>query len=136
MRRYLLDSGIVSDWIDRRNSVDRRVAEALRRGDRIGIGTPVIGELWGGVEFSNTSERNRTSLARAVSRVTRWVFDEHAAREYGRLYADLRRRGRIIPQIDLQIAAIALSLGNCTVVTKDSDFQAIAGLDVEDWSKP
>ena len=116
--------------------MDQRVAEALRRGDRIGIGTPVIGELWGGVEFSSTSERNRASLARAVSRVTRWVFDERAAREYGRLYADLRRRGRIIPQIDLQIAAIALSLGNCTVVTKDSDFQAIPGLDIEDWSKP
>ena len=136
MRRYILDSGIVSDWISRRHSVDERVAEALQRGDRIGIGTPVIGELWGGVEFSNSSDRNRADLARAVSRVTRWVFDERAAREYGRLYADLRRNGRIIPQIDLQIAAIALSLGNCTVVTKDSDFQAIPGLDVEDWSKP
>jgi hypothetical protein len=45
------------------------------------------------------------------------------------------RRGRIIPQIDLQIAAIAISPGNCTVATKDSDFQAIPGLDVEDWSK-
>jgi len=136
VRRYLLDSGIVSDWIDRRHLVEQRVAEAMRRGDRIGIGTPVIGELWGGVEFSSSSQRNRASLARAVSRSTRWVFDERAAREYGRLYADLRRRGRIIPQIDLQIAAIALSLGNCTVVTKDSDFQAIPGLDIEDWSKP
>ena len=131
-----MDSGIVSDWIDRRHSVDERVAAALRRGDHIGVGTPVIGELWGGVEFSSSSERNRASLARALSRVTRWTFDERAAREYGRLYADLRRRGRIIPQIDLQIAAIALTLGNCTVVTKDSDFQAIHGLDVEDWSKP
>ena len=135
MRRYLLDSGIVSDWIDRRHSVDLRVAEALQRGDRIGVGTPVIGELWGGVEFSSSSERNRTSLSRALSRLTRWVFDDRAAREYGRLYAELRRRGRIIPQIDLQIAAIALTLGNCTVVTKDSDFNAIPGLDVEDWSK-
>jgi tRNA(fMet)-specific endonuclease VapC len=37
-------------------------------------------------------------------------------------------------QIDVQIAAVALSLGNCTVVTKDSDLSAIPGLDVEDWT--
>lgn len=135
MRRFLLDSGIVSDWIDRRHSVDQRVAEAVRRGDRVGVGTPVIGELWGGVEFSSTSERNRASLARALARLTRWVFDGQAAREYGRLYAELRRRERVIPQIDFQIAAIALSLGNCTVVTKDSDFQTVLGLEVENWSQ-
>ena len=37
-------------------------------------------------------------------------------------------------QIDIQIAAIALTLGRCTVVTKDTDFSAIPGLDVEDWT--
>jgi tRNA(fMet)-specific endonuclease VapC len=39
-------------------------------------------------------------------------------------------------QVDIQIAAIALTLGDCTVVTGDSDFSAIPGLDVEDWSIP
>jgi tRNA(fMet)-specific endonuclease VapC len=37
-------------------------------------------------------------------------------------------------QIDVQIAAVALALGNCTVVTKDSDSRAVSGLTVEDWS--
>ena len=37
-------------------------------------------------------------------------------------------------QIDMQLAAIALAFGNCTVVTKDSDFAAIPGLKIEDWS--
>ena len=35
--------------------------------------------------------------------------------------------------MDIQIAAVALTLGNCTLVTKDSDFAAIPGLTVEDW---
>jgi tRNA(fMet)-specific endonuclease VapC len=39
-------------------------------------------------------------------------------------------------QIDIQIAAIALSLGNCTVVSKDSDLAAVPGLEVENWSVP
>jgi tRNA(fMet)-specific endonuclease VapC len=36
-------------------------------------------------------------------------------------------------QIDIQIAAIALSLGNCTVISTDSDLLAIPGLSVENW---
>ena len=36
---------------------------------------------------------------------------------------------------DLQIAAIALALGNCIVVSKDGDLRAVPGLEVEDWSQ-
>ena len=37
-------------------------------------------------------------------------------------------------QIDIQIAAIALTLGNCTVVTTDADFAAVPGLRTENWA--
>jgi len=36
--------------------------------------------------------------------------------------------------VDMQMAAIAFSLGNCTVVTKDGDLSAVAGLQVENWA--
>ena len=42
----------------------------------------------------------------------------------------------MMPQVDVQTAAIALTLGNCVVITKDSDFAAIPGLQIEDWSGP
>jgi tRNA(fMet)-specific endonuclease VapC len=35
----------------------------------------------------------------------------------------------------IQIAAIAFTLGNCTVVTGDSDLAAIPGLTVENWAE-
>lgn len=35
--------------------------------------------------------------------------------------------------IDVMLAAIAFSLGNCTVVTTDSDLTAVPGLAVESW---
>jgi len=34
----------------------------------------------------------------------------------------------------IQIAAIALSLGNCTVVTTDTDLSTVTGLSVESWA--
>jgi tRNA(fMet)-specific endonuclease VapC len=44
--------------------------------------------------------------------------------------------GRPMGQNDIMIAAIALSLGNTTVVTMDTDLAAIPGLTVENWADP
>ncbi|HSQ55569.1 MAG TPA: hypothetical protein VLM40_07470 [Gemmata sp.] len=37
-------------------------------------------------------------------------------------------------QIDIQIAAIALIVGNCIVVTTDAALAAIPGLRTENWA--
>ena len=84
--------------------------------------------------MSATRHRNLQRLTHGLSALVIWPYDVAAAEEFGRLFALLRRRGRNIQQIDIQIAAIALSLGRCTVVTKDSDFSAVPGLDVENWA--
>ena len=65
-----------------------------------------------------------------------WSFDKAAAYEYGRLYALLRAKGRIMQVPDIQIAAIALTLGDCVVESKDGDLREVPGLAVEDWSQP
>lgn len=134
MKRYLLDTGIASDYVNRRYGVFERAGEAARSGCRVGIGIPVLAELWSGIELSATRDENVKRLRRRLVDLVVWPFDAAAAEEYGRLFAHLRRTGRPMQQIDIQIAAIALTLGNCTVVTKDSDFQAVPGLDVVDWS--
>ena len=37
-------------------------------------------------------------------------------------------------QIDIMVAAIAFSLGNCTVVSDDTNLPAVPGLAVENWA--
>jgi tRNA(fMet)-specific endonuclease VapC len=36
-------------------------------------------------------------------------------------------------QVDIQIAAIALTLSQCTVVSQDTDLLAVPGLSVVNW---
>ena len=36
--------------------------------------------------------------------------------------------------VDMQLAAIAFALGNCTVVSKDGDLSTVPGLQVENWA--
>jgi len=134
MKGYLLDTGIASDYINHRNEVFKRAREEVASGHQIGIGTPVLGELYYGVEASASRERNLRSLTRAISAWTLWPFDHVAAEEYGRIAAKLLRIGRLMQSNDIQIAAIALCLGNCTIVSKDSDLDAVPGLSVENWA--
>jgi tRNA(fMet)-specific endonuclease VapC len=133
--RYVLDSGIASDFINRRGLVPHRVRTARVAGNRIGIGTPVLGELIAGIDQSNNPERHRATMWRNLAQLTLWAFDRDAAIEFGKLHAQLRRSGRNVQVTDIQIASIAFSLGNCVVVSKDSDLQAVPGLKVEDWSQ-
>jgi tRNA(fMet)-specific endonuclease VapC len=133
MSRYLLDTGIAQDFINDRNGVRERVDATRKKGNRIGICTPVLGELWSGVEGSASRDRNLTRLQHAISRLVIWPYTNEAAEEFGRVFAELRRVGRPMQQIDIIIAAIALSLGQCTVVTADTDLAAVPGLTVEDW---
>jgi tRNA(fMet)-specific endonuclease VapC len=134
MRRCLFDTGIAGDYVNRRHGVWERAREEVARGNRIGIGMPVLAELYFGVERSATRDRNLQRLRLALSTLRVWPFTEEAAEQYGRIAAELRRIGRRMQVVDVMIAAIALSLGKCTVVSKDSDLSAVPGLTVENWA--
>ncbi len=135
-RKYLLDTGPAFDLMFRRRGVHDRVREARSRGARVGICVPVLGEIVAGIEGSSTRDENWPVVRRGLSRLLLWPYTAKAAWEYGRLFAELRRVGRPMQQVDIQIAAIALTLGNCTVVTTDTDLSAAPGLRTENWTVP
>jgi tRNA(fMet)-specific endonuclease VapC len=135
VRRFLLDTGPAQDFNTNRNGVRQRADEERRRGNRIGICTPVLGELWAGIEGSATRDENLRRLRHGLSRLLLWPYDEAAAAEYGRVITELRRIGRPMQQVDIQVAAIAFALGDCTVVTADTDLAAVPGLTVENWAE-
>ena len=60
-------------------------------------------------------------------------FDDAAAEAYGRLRAELARRGMPIGPNDLMIAAIALAYGFTLVTHNTSEFSRVPGLRLEDW---
>ena len=100
MTRYLLDTNMVGHFIDHRRGVDARVREARSRSCVFGTCTPVVAELFYGVEFSASGEINRPRLIRGLGRIRCWPFDRKAAEECGRIAAELRKIGRPMQQID------------------------------------
>lgn len=134
MKRFLLDTGIAGDYINGRNQVRQRAKDEIARGSRVGICVPVLAELYYGAEWSRDPRRTMRLLLRALPTWRVWPLTNGAAAEYGRLRAELDRIGRPMQQIDVLIAAVAFALGNCTVVTSDSDLSAVPGLVVENWA--
>jgi tRNA(fMet)-specific endonuclease VapC len=92
-----------------------------------------MGWLYFGVENSATRDENLARLKRGIRRIKCWPLTRQASAEYGRLAVALKRAGRVMAQIDILIPAIAISLGDCTVVSSDKDMLATAGLVVENW---
>jgi tRNA(fMet)-specific endonuclease VapC len=134
LRRFLLDTGIAGDFIGRRRGVYEYARHEVARRNRAGIGIAVLAELVYGLEQSASRDRNMQRPRTALSAWRVWPFDNKAAFEYGRLAAELKRVGRPMQQVDIMIAAIAFSLGNCSVETADSDLAAVSGLPVENWA--
>jgi tRNA(fMet)-specific endonuclease VapC len=135
MKRYLLDSNALSHFVFRRLGVYNRAIAARRAGAVLGTGTPVAAEILGGTLHSDTWQTNLPRVEQALRMLRIWPFEFPAAREYGRIYAELKRVGIQMQALDRLTAPMALTIPNCTVVTNDSDFSRVAGLNVEDWSK-
>jgi tRNA(fMet)-specific endonuclease VapC len=134
MTRFLLDTNAMGDFIDHRRGVDARVRTARARGAASGTCLPVAAELFFGAEFSASRDINRPRVVRALSRSKCWPFDRKAVEEYGRIAIQLRRLGQPMQQIDIMVAAVAMSLGNGSVITDDTDLSAVPGLSVESWT--
>lgn len=132
MTSYLLDTNHVSKVLDGDPTIRQQLVAAQQRGDTVGISTTVLGELYFAAHSSEQKERNLQRIEQLVGQVNLWLFDGRAAEEFGRVRAELRQKGRPIPPMDAQIAAVARMLG-LTVATADHHFAFVDGLSVENW---
>lgn len=119
--------------MNRRRDISEKLRSHVQQGIRIGTRVPVLAEIAAGVEASTSRDRNMVALIAALQTISVWPFDQNCAFRYGRLFAELRRKGRPMQVVDMMVASVALSIGDCRVVTADSDLLAVEGLDVEVW---
>ena len=98
------------------------------------ISSITYGELMHGVEKSQLIERNRAALTLFVSALCILPFDDAAAEEYGKVRAELEKKGTPIGPMDMLIASHAKSK-NLTLVTNNTrEFIRVGGLKLENWA--
>lgn len=125
---FLLDTNIVIEMF----SGNRAIQEKMQNSYNVFLASPVIGELYYG---ARKSDRILENLRRINSFVDEHIFlacDLETADWYGIIKARLQQKGRLIPDNDIWIAAIAMQHG-LILVTRDSHFDEIESLQVESW---
>jgi tRNA(fMet)-specific endonuclease VapC len=135
MRAYLLDTNHVGMAINPRSEVGRRIFEARLAGQRLGACLPVLCEIEAGMRQVRHKAKYRRDLNHLLLQLRLWPIDQKTTRIYGDIYVELRRRGRVLSQVDIMVAALARQM-KLTILTTDRDFGALADIRTADWSKP
>jgi tRNA(fMet)-specific endonuclease VapC len=108
------------------------VVKQFNEADQIYASSIVLGELHYGARSSSRASENVARVEAFAAASSVLTCDADTSRQYGLIKADLRRKGRMIPENDLWIAASALQFG-LTLATRDSHFDEIDGLLVVAW---
>ena len=99
----------------------------------IAISTITVAELYYGIFNSEHMEKNNANLINFFIGINILDFDSSSAMEYGRIRADLRKKGTPISQMDMLIAAHAKSKSLTLVTNNTNEFERIPDLQIEDW---
>jgi tRNA(fMet)-specific endonuclease VapC len=98
------------------------------------ISAVTYAELMHGVEKSQAIEKNRLALALLLANIEVLDFDTFAAEAYGKIRADLEKRGTPIGPLDMMIAGHAKSLDYTVVTNNTKEFNRVPGLNIENWA--
>ena len=131
--RFMLDTNIIAYA---KNNKPETVLEKLQSyaPDELCISVVTLAELEYGVFNSSNPDRNQLALTLFLAGIEILPFDDDAAVEYGRIRADLRKKGAPIGANDLMIAAHAKSRGLVLVTNNTREFERVEGLEIEDWA--
>jgi tRNA(fMet)-specific endonuclease VapC len=134
MIEYLLDTNICIYIIKRKPVQVFEKFKSVAFGS-IGISSITLAELQYGIMKSSIPERNRKALEIFLTPLEIVDFDYNATVEYGKIRADLERKGTPIGPLDTLIASHALSLDLTLITNNEREFVRINGLKIENWVK-
>lgn len=126
---FLLDTDWVIDHFNGVAQVTRRLKELDPRG--LSLSVISAAELWEGVYFSRDPKRSQVMLEEFLSGVVVLGLDEEICKRFGQLRGSLRKRGQIIGDFDLLIAASALRHQLTLLTNNRKHFENISGLHIE-----
>ena len=132
--KYMLDTNMCIYAQKNISQVIEKIKNNFQYG--VAISSITLAELEFGVQASANVEKNTIALYKFLSIVEILDFDSSAAIEYGKIRADLKRKGTPIGNMDMLIAAHAKSENLIVVTHNTREFECVEGLKLEDWYLP
>ncbi len=134
MNRVLIDTDILSYYFRGDKVVVSNFEKYLKQIDLIEISIITFYEIVGGLLAKNALKQ-LSIFENFVSENMVIPMTENSAKISAELYSSLRQDGKIIDDIDLLIAGIAIDNDMVLITNNESHFNRIPGLKIENWSK-
>ncbi|MBO9632460.1 MAG: type II toxin-antitoxin system VapC family toxin [Chitinophagaceae bacterium] len=116
----LLDTNVVIDLF----KGDQQILAFLEKQQTVYIPSAVLGELYLGAYRSANEQKHLQQIASFLLQCTVVNADKTIAERYGKVKAELLRKGKPIPENDIWIAATALQF-NLPLYTNDKHFEEV-----------
>jgi len=131
MKRYILDTNMVSYLIKKNPNVARHIADVPITS--LCVSSITEGELLFGLSKHPNAKLLHRVIREFLLRTDVLPWDSSVAECYGHLRANMERQGKILAPLDMLIAAHALETDSI-LVTNDKAFKKVSGLMLEDWT--
>ncbi len=105
---------------------------------RIFIPQPALAEIRFGLSRLRTSKRKtrlENRLLLILNQAKRSVWDDHVSSVFGEVKTDLQKRGVVIEDFDIAIAAHALAHDSILVSANMKHMSRVRGLRLENWNE-
>ena len=127
----MLDTDICVYWLNGKEEIKQKIQEIGL--DYLNTTIITLGELKYGAYYSKNVEHNLKKIRDFLRKVNLLNIEEKSIEEFGKIKAELRKKGEMIGDFDILIASIAIS-NNCILVTNnEKHYKRINSLKIENW---
>jgi len=132
MRKSLLDTSILIAFLKGEEDVVAKVEEYLEEFDRLSLSIITYYEILRGLKYIDNEKKLR-DFEELMDKSEIITLDREIIEKASEIYAGLKRRGELIEDADILIAASCLVKGMVLVTDNEEHFRRIESLETENW---
>ena len=132
MRKSLLDTSILIAFLRGEEDVVAKVEEYLEEFDSLSLSIITDYEILRGLKYIDNEKKLR-DFEELMDKSEIITLDREIIDKASGIYADLKRRGELIDDADILIAASCPVEGMILVTDNEEHFRRIENLEVENW---
>jgi len=129
----LLDTDILIPYLRNDLSIKKKISELLDRNILLSTTSINVAELYLGAYLSEKVKENLTSVNKLVSKLDIISFNEIHGKIYGEVRAKLQKKGELINELDIFIAAIVIEKDIKLITRNIRHFEKVSRLQIEVW---
>ena len=129
--KYILDTNIIIYWWKGSKSIEEKIVQ--NKFNSISITFTVLSELFYGAYKSEKVEKNLSKIYDFISKVNVIDSDLLICEKFGIIKSDTRKKGIVIDDADIFIAAASLCHDLTLVTNNTKHFITIEGIKLENW---